>query len=150
MEIFKVCIHAFNRLIEKKVKYENDRLNKMNDILINIYNKNKNNKILIFVSNRKLANILNSYLNRDKKENFFKNKAKYIVGSNAKKEENIILALVTRTTALEIKERIKEFDEGKLNILICTPPTLEYLDNITCDSILLFNEIPTMNISLKK
>lgn len=148
--IFKICMHAFKILIEKKVKYENDRLNKLNDILINIYNKNKNYKILIYVSNRNIANILNSYLNRDKKENFFKNKTKFIVGSNAKKEENIALTLVTRATALEIKERIKEFDEGKINILICTPPTMEYLDKIICDSIILFNEVPNINGFLEK
>ena len=143
--IFKICMHAFKRLIDKKVGYETDRINKFKEILNKIYNKNENNRMLIFVPNRKIAYILNSYLNRDKKNNNFKNKSKYIVGSNHKKEENTSLILAIRTTDFEIKERIKEYIEGKINILICTPPTLEYLSNLKCDIILMFGELSNTN-----
>ena len=143
--IFKICMHAFKRLIDKKVEYESDRINKFKEILNKIYNKKENNKILIFVPNRKIAYILNSYLNRDKKNNKFKNKSKYIVGANHKKEENTLLTLRIRTTDFEIKGRIKEYIEGKINILICTPPTLEYLSNLKCDIILMFGELSNTN-----
>ena len=138
--IFKICMHAFKRLLDKNVEYKTDRINKFINKLNDIYTKNKNNKSLIFVSNRKIANILFNYLNRDKKENNFRNKSKYIVGTNYKNEENISLTLATRRTAYEIKEIIKEYMENKINILICSPSTIEYLDKIECDSILIFNE----------
>ena len=150
INIFKICSHAFKRLLDKKLVYETNRINKFMDILNKIYTKNENNKTLIFVPNRKIANILNNYLNRDKIDNKFKNKSKYIVGTNAKKEENILLILATRTTPLEIKERIKEYNEGKINILICTPPVLEYLDSIKCDTILLFDNISNTNNYFQK
>ena len=143
--IFKICMHAFKRLIDKKVEYESDRINKFKEILNKIYNKKENNKMLIFVPNRKIAYILNSFLNRDKKNNKFKNRSKYIVGSNHKKEENTSLTLSIRTTDFEIKERIKEYFEGKISILICTPPTLEYLSNLKCDKILMFGELFNTN-----
>ena len=143
--IFDICIHAFKRLIKKDAQYEADILNKFKNKLNEIYKINKDSKIIIFVANRKIANILNSYLNRDKKDNIIKNKSKYIVGINPRKEENTSLNIVTRTTISEIKERINEYNQAKINILICTPSTLEYLDNTFCDKIILFNEIKNNN-----
>jgi len=148
--IFKKCMHAFKRLIDKNVQYNTDRINKFMNKLNDIYKNNENSKLLIFVPNRKIANILYDYLNRNKKDNFFRNKSKFIVGQNPKKEENSSLTLVTRTTVSEINQRIKEYNENKINILICTPSTLEYLDKIVCDSILIFSELSNSNNSFKK
>ena len=150
INIFDICSHAFKRLVDKGAQYETDILNKFKNILNNIYKVNKNGKIIIFVSNRKIANILNSYLNRDKKENICKNKSKYIVGINPRKEENTSLNIVTRTTISDIKERINEYNQDKINILICTPSTLEYIDNTSCDKIILFNEIKNNNNFIEK
>ena len=147
INIFKICMHGFQRLIEKNVKYKTDKLNKLNKILNDIYNKNKNNKTLIFVQNRKIANILYNYLNRD---NNYKNKSKFLVGSNSKKEENIILTLATRNTTAEINNKIKEYNENKINILICTLPTLEYLDKTKSDYILIFGELLNRNNCFEK
>ena len=148
--IFGKCIHGFKRLMDKNIEYNTDRINKFIIKLNDIYNKNKNSKILIFVPNRKIANILYNYLNRNKKENYFKNKSKFIVGSNTKKEENSSLTLTTRTTISEIKQRIKEYNENKINILICTPSTLEYLGQTFSDYIIIFTDLSNTNNGFNK
>lgn len=138
--IFGTCEKAFKKLINEKIKYETDRINKFKNKLNNIYTRNKNAKTLIFVPNRKVASILHNYLNRDQNENIFKNKSKFIVGTNVKREENALLSLATRTSPFEVKERIKEYNENKINILICSPSTIEYLDSIECNNIILFDD----------
>ena len=148
--IFGTCEKAFKKLINEKIKYETDRINKFKNKLNNIYTKNKNAKTLIFVPNRKVASILHNYLNRNKNENIFKNKSKFIVGTNVKREENALLSLATRTSPFEVKERIKEYIENKINILICSPSTIEYLDNIECNHIILFDGFLNHDTSYKK
>ena len=148
--IFGTCEKAFKKLINEKIKYETDRINKFKNKLNNIYTKNKNAKTLIFVPNRKVASILHNYLNRNKNENIFKNKSKFIVGTNVKREENALLSLATRTSPFEVKERIKEYNENKINILICSPSTIEYLDNIECNHIILFDGFLNHDTSYKK
>ena len=148
--IFGTCEKAFKKLINEKIKYETDRINKFKNKLNNIYTKNKNAKTLIFVPNRKVASILHNYLNRNKNENIFKNKSKFIVGTNVKREENALLSLATRTSPFEVKERIKEYIENKINILICSPSTIEYLDNIECNHIVLFDGFLNHDTSYKK
>ena len=148
--IFGTCEKAFKKLINEKIKYETDRISKFKNKLNNIYTKNKNAKILIFVPNRKVASILHNYLNRNKNENIFKNKSKFIVGTNVKREENALLSLATRTSPFEVKERIKEYIENKINILICSPSTIEYLDNIECNHIILFDGFLNHDTSYKK
>lgn len=148
--IFGTCEKAFKKLINEKIKYETDRISKFKNKLNNIYTKNKNAKILIFVPNRKVASILHNYLNRNKNENIFKNKSKFIVGTNVKREENALLSLATRTSPFEVKERIKEYNENKVNILICSPSTIEYLDNIECNHIILFDGFLNHDTSYKK
>ena len=71
-----------------------------------IYAINKNSKTLVFVPNRKVTSMLHNYLNRNKTENIFKNKSKFIVGNNVKIEENDLLSLAKRTSAFEIRKRI--------------------------------------------
>ena len=148
--IFGTCEKAFNKLINEKIKYETDRISKFKNKLNNIYTKNKNAKTLIFVPNRKVASILYNYLNRNKNENIFKNKSKFMVGTNVKREENALLSLATRTSPFEVKERIKEYNENKINILICSPSTIEYLDIIECNHIILFDEFLNHDTSYKK
>ena len=148
--IFESCEKAFKKLINEKIKYETDRINKFKNKLNNIYTKNKKSKTLIFVPNRKVASILHNYLNRNKSENIFKNKSKFIVGANVKREENALLSLATRTSAFELKERIKEYNENKINILICSPSTIEYLDNIECNNIILFDDFLNHHNNYKK
>ena len=148
--IFKVNMRAFKRLIDKKIIYETDRIRKFKNKLKEIYNYNKSNKVLIFVPNRKIASIINNYLNRDKENNFFKNISKILIGANTKKEENIYLSLATRITQNEISERIKEYNENKINILICTPPAIEYLNKEKCDYILIFSELSNSNNDYEK
>ena len=143
--IFKICEHVFKKLIDKKIEYETDRIKKFKDTLNQIYKQNANTKMIILVPNRKIVNVLSSYLNSDKIDNKFKNKSKYIVGSNHKKEQNTSLILALRTTDFEIKERIKQYNEGKISILICTPPALEYLSSIKSDTIIFFSEFPYIN-----
>ena len=148
--IFKVNIHAFKRLIDNKIIYETDRIRKFQNKLNEIYNYNKSNKALIFVPNRKIASVINNYLNRDKKNNYFKNISKILIGANTKKEENIYLSLATRITQNEISERIKEYNENKINILICTPSAIEYLNKEKCDYILIFRELSNSNNDYEK
>ena len=148
--IFGTCEKAFKKLINEKIKYETDRISKFKNKLNNIYTKNKNAKTLIFVPNRKVASILHNYLNRNKNENIFKSKSKFIVGTNVKREENALLSLATRTSPFEVKERIKEYNENKINILICSPSTIEYLESIECNHIILFDEFLNHDTSYKK
>ena len=143
--IFKVNERAFKRLLNKNVVYKTDRINKFINKLNNIYSNNKNAKTLIFVPNRKIANIIFNYLNRDNKDNYFKNKSQFIVGTNGKKDENILLTLATRITSHILNERIKEYNENKIQILICTPPAIEYLDKETCHYIIIFTELSNSN-----
>jgi hypothetical protein len=145
--LFNINMKVFKSLLNKKIKYETDRLSKFNSILTEIYTFNKTAKCLIFVINRKMAYILHDYLNRDIN---FKNKTKYIVGYNNKKEENISLTLSTRKTMNEINEIKKDYNDNKINILICTPPTLEYLTKEECDHILIFSEMVNINNDLEK
>ena len=148
--IFKVNIHAFKRLLDKSIEYKTDRLTKFMHKLYSIYDNNKNSKILIFVPNRKAANILYNYLDRDNKDNIFKNKSKFIIGINSKKEENTTLTLATRISICEINERVKEYFENKINILICTPPALEHLTKQKCDYILIYSELSKGNNDYEK
>ena len=148
--IFKINIRAFKRLLDKNIEYKTDRLVKFISKLKEIYKNNKFSKILVFVPNRKIANIVFNYLNRDKKYNIFINKSKFIIGANAKKEENLTLSLATRITLYEIKDRIREFNENKINILICTPPVIEYLKNEKCDYILIFSELSNSSNDYEK
>ena len=148
--IFKVNLRAFKRLLDKKAEYKTDRLIKFENKLNEIYKYNEKSKIFIFVPNRKIANIIYNYLNRDKKDNNFKNKSKFIIGANGNKEENIFLSLATRITLNEINERIKEYNENKISILICTPPAIEYLKKEKCDYILIFNELSNSNNDYEK
>ena len=145
--LFNINMKVFKSLLNKKIKYETDRLSKFNSILTEIYTFNKTAKCLIFVINRKMAYILHDYLNRDIN---FKNKTKFIVGYNNKKEENISLTLSTRKTMNEINEIKKDYNDNKINILICTPPTLEYLTKEECDHILIFSEMVNINNDLEK
>ena len=146
--IFKVIMRAFKRLLDKKAEYVTDRLKKFINKLNEIYNNNS--KIFIFVPNRKIANILFNFLNRDKKDNNFKDKSKFIVGTNGKKEENISLTLSTRISQYEISNHIKEYNENKINLLICTPPAIEYLSKQRCDYILIFSELSNSNNDYQK
>lgn len=148
--IFKVNMRAFKRLLDKNAEYKTDRLIKFTNKLTEIYNYNKNSKTFIFVPNRKMANLMYNYLNRDKKDNYFKNKAKFIIGTNAKKDDNVYLTLATRITSNEINERIKEYNENKINILICTPPAIDYLNKEKCDYILIFSELSNSNNDYEK
>ena len=145
--LFDINKNVFKCLIDKKVEYKTDRLNKFMQKLNEIYNKNKNTKTIICLSNRKMVYILNNYLNR---EPLYKNKIRFIVGTNNKKEENINLTLSVRSTNNEINERKKEYNENKINILICTTPGLEYLIKEKCDNIIIFSEMLSTNNDLEK
>ena len=147
IHIFIINKKVFECLINKNKEYKTDRLQKFTNKLNEIYSYNKNAKTLILVNNRKMVNILYNYLNRDNPENLlYREKTGFLVGVNNKKEDNINLILSTRITNNEIYERKKEFNEDKINILICTIPALEYLTKEKCEHILVFNDI----ISTKK
>jgi hypothetical protein len=91
--------------------------------------------------------ILYNYLNRD---SFYKNKIGFIVGTNNKKEENTSLTISIRSSINDINERKKEYNENKINILICTTPGLDYLKNEKCDYILIFSEMLNVNNDFEK
>ena len=149
INIFKINIKVFGCLINKKIQYRTDRLNKFIQKIQNIYaaEKEKNKKTLICVSNRKMVYILYNYLNRD---SFYKNKIGFIVGTNNKKEENTSLTISIRSSTNDINERKKEYNENKINILICTTPGLDYLKNEKCDYILIFSEMLNVNNDFEK
>ena len=149
INIFKINIKVFGCLINKKIQYRTDRLNKFMQKIQNIYaaEKEKNKKTLICVSNRKMVYILYNYLNRD---SFYKNKIGFIVGTNNKKEENTSLTISIRSSLNDINERKKEYNENKINILICTTPGLDYLKNEKCDYILIFSEMLNVNNDFEK
>ena len=140
--LFTMNKKVFESLINKNVDYKTDRLNKFMNKLNEIYSCDKNAKTIIFVNNRKMAYILYNYLNRDTPENlYYRNKTTFLLGSNNKKEDNINLTLSTRITNNEIYERKKQYNENKINILICTIPALEYLTKEKCEYILVFNDM---------
>lgn len=138
--IIKDCINAFEHLLKKNFSYQNDRLNKFSSYLNNIYSKNKDIKAIIFVPTRKLAYLLSEYINRN---NLYK--SEYIAGVNTKKEEYLYLSLSTKLTNNILTERIKRFNEGDTNILICTPSVIDNLQITKCDYIIIFNELSNSN-----
>ena len=149
--LFTINKKVFENLKNKNKEYKTDRLTKFINKLKEIFSYNKNPKILICVNNRKMVHILYNYLNRDSPENFyFKNKVHFLVGSNNKKEDNINLILSTRITTNEINERIKDYNEDKINILICTTSALEYITKEKCDHILLFSEMTNTKNDFEK
>ena len=142
IHIFTINKKVFESLINKNIEYKTDRLIKLINKLNEIYSNNEKAKTLILVNNRKMVYILYNYLNRDIPENLnYRNKTKFLVGVNNKKEDNINLTLSTRITTNEINERRKEFNEDKINILICTIPALEYLTKEKCEHILVFSDM---------
>ena len=151
IKVFLINMKTFKCLINKNVEYKTDRLNQFMNKLNEIYSKNKNSKNLICVSNRKMVYILYNYLNRDLPQNInYKNKIGFIVGTNNKKEENTSLILSIRSSPNEINERKKEYNENKINILICTAPALEYLKKEKCENILVFSDMTNSNNDLEK
>jgi ERCC4-related helicase len=108
--------------------------------LNNIYSQNKDIKTIIFVPTRKLAYLLSVYINRN---NLYK--SEYIAGVNTKKEEYLFLSLSTKITNNVLNERIKRFNEGDTNILICTPSVIDNLQITKCDYIIIFNELSNTN-----
>ena len=149
--IFTINKKVFGNLENKNIEYKTDRLTKFTNKLKEIFSYNKNPKILICVNNRKMAHILYNYLNRESPENFYyRNKVHFLVGSNNKKEDNINLTLSTRITTNEIIERIKDYNENKINLLICTIPALEYLTKEKCDHILVFSDIANTKNDFEK
>ena len=149
--IFTINKKVFENLENKNIEYKTDRLTKFINKLKEIFSYNKNPKILVCVNNRKMVHILYNYLNRESTENFYyRNKVHFLVGSNNKKEDNIKLTLSTRITTNEIIERIKDYNENKINLLICTIPALEYLTKEKCDHILVFSDIANTKNDFEK
>ena len=134
------CVKAFACLLKKNFIFNNDKLNKFNYLINNIYFRNKNAKIIIFVPTRKLAYSLNEYLNRDNKY-----KSEYVAGVNTKKDENFYLSFSIRITNNIINERNDKFNEGNTNILICTPSVYDILQIKKCDYIIIFSELSNTN-----
>ena len=58
VSFIKDCLKAFQHLLYKNIKYNNDRIIKLLSKLELIYNENKNSKIIIFVPFEKLALLL--------------------------------------------------------------------------------------------
>ena len=149
--LFAINKKVFENLKNKKMEYKTERLNKFMIKLNEIFTYNKNPKTLIIVNNRKMVNILYNVLNRNSPENInYRNKVQFLVGSNNKKEDNSNLALSTRITMNEINERKKEYNENKINILICTIPALEYLTKEKCEHILVFSDMTQIKNDFEK
>ena len=149
--LFAINKKVFENLKNKKMEYKTERLNKFMIKLNEIFTYNKNPKTLIIVNNRKMVNILYNVLNRNSPENInYRNKVQFLVGSNNKKEDNSNLALSTRITMNEINERKKEYNENKINILICTIPALEYLAKEKCEHILVFSDMTQIKNDFEK
>ena len=149
--LFAINKKVFENLKNKKMGYKTERLNKFMSKLNEIFTYNKNPKTLIIVNNRKMVNILYNVLNRNSPENInYRNKVQFLVGSNNKKEDNSNLTLSTRITMNEINERKKEYNENKINILICTIPALEYLTKEKCEHILVFSDMTQIKNDFEK
>ena len=149
--LFAINKKVFENLKNKKMEYKTERLNKFMIKLNEIFTYNKNPKTLIIVNNRKMVNILYNVLNRNSPENInYRNKVQFLVGSNNKKEDNSNLTLSTRITMNEINERKKEYNENKINILICTIPALEYLTKEKCEHILVFSDMTQIKNDFEK
>ena len=149
--LFAINKKVFENLKNKKMEYKTERLNKFMIKLNEIFTYNKNPKTLIIVNNRKMVNILYNVLNRNSPENInYRNKVQFLVGSNNKKEDNSNLTLSTRITMNEINERKKEYNENKINILICTIPALEYLTKEKCEHILVFSDVTQIKNDFEK
>ena len=149
--LFAINKKVFENLKNKKMEYKTERLNEFMIKLNEIFTYNKNPKTLIIVNNRKMVNILYNVLNRNSPENInYRNKVQFLVGSNNKKEDNSNLTLSTRITMNEINERKKEYNENKINILICTIPALEYLTKEKCEHILVFSDMTQIKNDFEK
>ena len=138
--IIKDTINAFEHLFKQNFIYKNYRLIEFMSILNKLYSYNNNSKVIIFVPSRKLAYILNEYLNKNNKY-----KSEFIAGVNSKKDENLVLSLAPKITYNIINERNKKFNEGETNILICTPSVYDILQIKKCDYILIYSELSNSN-----
>ena len=133
-------INAFNSIVQKNFNFNNYRLNKFLSFINSLYSKNKICKIIIFVSSRKIAYILNEYLNRN---NMFK--SDYIAGVNSKNNDNLFFSISKKITNNIINERNKKFINGEINILICTPSVYDNIQIKKCDYIIIYNELSKNN-----
>ena len=138
--IIKDTKDAFEHIVKSGFNIYNGRLNKFTSYLNNIYYQNKHSKTIIFVPSRKLAYALNEYLNRN---NIYK--SEFIAGVNTKKEEILFLSLIPKITNNIINERNKKFNNGEVNILICTPSVCDILEISKCDDVIIFCELSNTN-----
>ena len=136
--------NTFQFLLNKDVKYNNDRNIKFLSKLEIIFKNDKNAKILIFVPSRKLAFLLNELLDR------YKYNSEYLTGINTKKEEYFNISLLTKTTYNIINEINQKYDSNIINILVCTPPMIDVLQINKCDYIIIFKELSNLNFDYFK
>ena len=135
-DTIKAFQHFQNVLHAQNIIFNNDRLIKFMSLLNKIYLQDKNSKTIIFVPSRKLAYVLNEYLNRN---NLYK--SEFIAGVNTKKDEYSFLSISPKITNNIINERNKKFNTGDADILICTPSIFDILQIIKCDCIIIFSEL---------
>lgn len=138
--IIKDTINAFQHSLRKDFNYKSDRIIKFMFVINNIYSQNKKAKTIIFVPSRKMAYVLNEYLNRN---NMYK--SEFIAGVNTKKDEYLLLSISPKITNNIINERNKKFNNNETDILICTPSVFDILQITKCDYIIIFNELSNSN-----
>ena len=141
--IIKDCLKAFQHLLYKNIKYNNDRIIKLLSKLELIYNENKNSKIIIFVPFEKLAFLLNDILKRNKYI------SEYIIDINTN-DDLSHFSLLSKTTYNLINEINQKYISGDINILVSTPSIIEFFDIDKCDYIIVFKELSNQIIDYTK
>ena len=141
--IIKDCLKAFQHLLYKNIKYNNDRIIKLLSKLELIYNENKNSKIIIFVPFEKLAFLLNDILKRNKYI------SEYIIDINTN-DDLSHFSLLSKTTYNIINEINQKYISGDINILVSTPSIIEFFDIDKCDYIIVFKELSNLIIDYTK
>ena len=139
---FLVIIKILNEYKNKGNDYISDRLKKLYIKINELFRENDKSKFIIFISNRIVAHFLHPELNKYLNKNIKDKRCKEIIGINKRKSDGGTM-LTPSLTLKEMNEIIKQFNEGKFNILIGTSAIEEGLDIQSCNAVLTLVELRT-------
>ena len=142
-DIYSKTVEKLIEFRDKENKnYISDRLEKLYLKIKDLFNKNDKSKFIVFISNRIVAHFLHPELNIFLNKNFKNKKCKEIIGINKRKADGGT-TLTPSLTLKEMNEIIKQFNEGKFDILIGTSAIEEGLDIQSCNAVLTLVELRT-------
>ena len=141
-EIFNICMQGLTRLFQTGYDYSSDRLIKLQEKLLQLFQENRNSKIIIFVSNRIVAHFLEELVKVIIKQINPKYDCVSVIGINGKKTENNSI-FDPKNTLQQLNDKIAKFNSDQANILIGTSTVEEGLDIQSCNIVMVYTELNT-------